>query len=390
MMRKCHLNTCPVGIATQDPVLRKKFKGKPEHVVNYLFMVAEQAREIMAELGFKSIIDMVGRADVLEANKAVQHWKSKGLDLSPMLVNASDARPDAGVTCTQKQDHGLEDILDRRLIEQAAPALTSGQAVEINEPVINTDRAVGTMLSFEIANHHGEAALPDDTIKINLKGSAGQTLGGYLSQGVTIELEGDANDYVGKGLSGGRIVIYPPKSSTFKAEDNIIAGNVALYGAVRGKAFFRGIGAERFCVRNSGATTCIEGVGDHACEYMTGGRAVILGSVGRNFAAGMSGGIAYVWDPTESLKINCNTQTVDLDPVDDEADIAELTAIITEHQACTDSTVAAHVLENLDTLLPQFVKVMPTDYKRVLAEQKRNDQNVADPRPEAELETVNG
>ncbi|MDE0840099.1 MAG: glutamate synthase-related protein, partial [Kiritimatiellae bacterium] len=254
MMRKCHLNTCPVGIATQDPVLRKKFKGKPEHVVNYLFMVAEHAREIMAELGFTSFLDMVGRADVLEANKGVQHWKSKGLDLSPMLINASDVRPEAGVTCTQVQDHGLEDILDRRLIKQAAPALTSGQAVEINEPVINTDRAVGTMLSFEIAKHHGEAALPDDTIKINLTGSAGQTLGGYLSQGVTIELEGDANDYVGKGLSGGRIVIYPPKSSTFTAEDNIIAGNVALYGAVRGKAFFRGIGAERFCVRNSGAT----------------------------------------------------------------------------------------------------------------------------------------
>ncbi|MFT7489710.1 MAG: glutamate synthase (NADPH/NADH) large chain [Candidatus Promineifilaceae bacterium] len=390
MMRKCHLNTCPVGIATQDPVLRKKFKGKPEHVVNYLFMVAEHAREIMAELGFTSILDMVGRADVLEANKAVQHWKSKGIDLSPMLINASEARPEAGVTCTQKQDHGLEDILDRRLIEQAAPALTSGQAVEINEPVINTDRAVGTMLSFEIANHHGEAALPDDTIKIKLTGSAGQTLGGFLSQGVTIELEGDANDYVGKGLSGGRIIIYPPKASTFKAEDNIIAGNVALYGAVRGKAFFRGIGAERFCVRNSGATTCIEGVGDHACEYMTGGRAVILGSVGRNFAAGMSGGIAYVWDPIDALKINCNTQTVDLDPVEDAADIAELIAIITEHHACTGSTVAAHVLENFDTLLPQFVKVMPTDYKRVLAEQKRHNQNVADPRPEAELETVNG
>ena len=390
MMRKCHLNTCPVGIATQDPVLRKKFEGKPEHVVNYLFLVAEHARELMATLGFRTLREMVGRADCLEADASVSHWKSKGIDLSPILINASVARPDVDVVCTISQDHGLDDIMDRKLITLAKSAIEKGEPVSIALPICNTDRAVGTMLSFEIANHQGEAALPDDTIQVRLNGSAGQTLGGFLSKGVTLELEGDANDYVGKGLSGGRIVIYPPASATFEPESNIIMGNVGFYGAISGKAFIRGMAAERFCVRNSGAVACVEGVGDHACEYMTGGRVVILGPFGRNLAAGMSGGVTYVWDKDGKLEDFCNTLTVDLDPLEAEEDIAELVSIIKEHQQCTGSTVANHILENFQVLKSQFVKVMPIDYKRVLADRMENDEEEDALLHEAQLETING
>ncbi|RMF94696.1 MAG: glutamate synthase subunit alpha, partial [Gammaproteobacteria bacterium] len=376
MMRKCHLNTCPVGIATQDPVLRKKFAGKPEHVVNYLFMVAEEARELMAQLGFRRIADMIGRSDVLDTSAAIGHWKADGLDLSPILAPAQKPHPNAEVRCTQEQDHGLELALDNRLIELARPAIERGEKVRIELEIVNTNRAVGTMLSNRIVNAWGERGLEPDTVHIRLEGSAGQSFGAFMCRGVTLELEGDANDYVGKGLSGGRIIVYPPKRSRFVAEENVIIGNVALYGATGGRAYFRGKAAERFCVRNSGAKAVVEGVGDHGCEYMTGGRAVILGPTGINFAAGMSGGIAYVWDQDGGFADRCNPGMVDLDPVEDDDDIAELRELIEQHLAFTGSEVAARVLEQWPDVLAQFVKVMPTDYKRVLAERRRHDEEM--------------
>ncbi len=372
MMRKCHLNTCPVGIATQDPELRKMFAGKPEHVVNYLFMVAEDARALMAELGFRTIDEMVGRVDCLDTNRAIQHWKSDGLDLTSLLSPIETPYPNADRYCTQGQDHGLEQSLDmRKLLDLAKPALESGTKVREELPIINTDRTVGTILSNEICKKYGADCLPEDTIHFKFTGSAGQSMGAFLARGVTLELEGDANDYIGKGLSGGKIIIYPPKNATFAPEDNILVGNVCLYGATSGQAFFRGRAAERFAVRNSGALTVIEGVGDHGCEYMTGGRVVILGPTGRNFAAGMSGGIAYVWAPDrERFRLDCNLGMVELERVDSEDNIAELKQLIELHQNHTDSTVAADVLDRWDETLPQFVKVMPTDYKRVLEEMK--------------------
>lgn len=379
MMRKCHLNTCPVGIATQDPELRKKFAGKPEHVVNYLFMVAEEARELMAELGFRTIDEMVGRVDCLETDAAIKHWKADGLDLTSLLAPIETPYPDAGRYCTQGQDHGLEYSLDiRELLDLAKPALEKGEKVRAELPIVNTDRTVGTILSNEICKKYGADCLPDDTIHFKFNGSAGQSLGAFLARGVTLEVEGDANDYIGKGLSGGRVVIYPPKVSTFKAEENILVGNVCLYGATSGQAFFRGRAAERFAVRNSGALTVIEGVGDHGCEYMTGGRVVILGPTGRNFAAGMSGGVAYVWAPDrEKFTLDCNLGLVGLEDVVEEEDILELKQLIELHQNYTDSTVAADVLDRWDETLPQFVKVMPTDYKRVLEERKAQQQEPA-------------
>ncbi|MEX2168009.1 MAG: glutamate synthase-related protein [Pirellulales bacterium] len=372
MMRKCHLNTCPVGIATQDPELRKKFAGKPEHVVNYLFMVAEEAREIMAQLGFRSILEMVGRADCLQTDHAIRHWKADGLDLTSLLAPAPKPRKDVGVYCTQPQDHGLDLSLDRRvLLNLAQPALERGEQVRADLPIINTNRTVGTILSHEIAKAWGEDCLADDTVHFKFTGSAGQSFGAFLAKGVTLELEGDANDYVGKGLSGGRIIVYPPGEATFAPEENILVGNVCLYGATSGQAFFRGRAAERFAVRNSGALTVIEGVGDHGCEYMTGGRVVILGPTGRNFAAGMSGGIAYVLAPDrDAFRVACNLGMVELEePVDDE-DMDELRELITLHHNYTGSNVAAEILDGWNEYLPQFVKVMPTDYKRVL-EQSR-------------------
>ena len=379
MMRKCHLNTCPVGIATQDPDLRKKFTGKPEHVVNYLFMVAEEARGIMAELGFRTIDEMVGRIDVLDAQQAIDHWKADGLDLTELLTAVESPYPDAGAYCTQGQDHGLEKSLDLTvLLDLAKPAIEDAKPVRAVVPIINTNRTVGTILSNEIAKKWGEAGLPDGTIHFDLKGHAGQSFGAFLSHGVTLQLEGDANDYVGKGLSGGRVIVYPPKTSTFAAEEQIIVGNVCLYGATRGEAFFRGRAAERFAVRNSGALAVIEGVGDHGCEYMTGGRVVILGPTGRNFAAGMSGGVAYVWaSDRDAFALNCNFGMVGLEDVTEPEDIDELRGLIEMHQRHTDSTVAADVLARWDECLPQFVKVMPTDYKRVLLEMKAKQQQVA-------------
>ena len=377
MMRKCHLNTCPVGVATQDPVLRKKFTGQPEHVVNYLFMVAEDARQVMAELGFRTIDEMVGRVDCLETNAAIQHWKADGLDLTELLSPIQKPHADVGTYCTKKQNHGLELSLDRTtLLDLAKPALEDGKPVRAELDIINTNRTVGTILSHEIAKRWGEECLPDGTIHFKLTGSAGQSFGAFLARGVTLELVGDANDYVGKGLSGGRLIIYPPAASSFAPEENIIIGNVALYGATGGEAFFRGRAAERFAVRNSGAHTVIEGVGDHGCEYMTGGRVVVLGPTGRNFAAGMSGGIAYVWDPREiwdareAFLANCNLGMVELEKVETEEDITELRELVEKHRDNTGSTVAADVIARWDEVLPQFVKVMPTDYKRVLQEAK--------------------
>ncbi|MFP6769412.1 MAG: glutamate synthase-related protein, partial [Planctomycetaceae bacterium] len=371
MMRKCHLNTCPVGIATQDPQLRKKFTGKPEHVVNYLFMVAEEARQIMASLGFKSINEMVGRVDALEVEDAVDHWKAREIDLSAILAPAVKPHESVDVYCTRDQEHGLEDVLDRRLIAECQVAINDGTAVQLELPIINTDRTTGTMLSHEVSKRWGPDGLPEDTIRIRLVGSAGQSLGGWLAPGISIELSGDANDYVGKGLSGGRLVVMPPEESRFAAEENIIVGNVALYGAVKGEAFFRGIAAERFCVRNSGAWAVIEGVGDHGCEYMTGGRAVILGPTGRNFAAGMSGGVAYVYDPHDLFLPQCNLEMVGLEAVEDEADELELRELIEKHQRYTGSTVAEMILSDWEQQLHHFHKVMPTDYKRALSEMAR-------------------
>jgi glutamate synthase (NADPH/NADH) large chain len=378
MMRKCHLNTCPVGIATQDPELREKFKGSPDHVVNYLFMVAEEARGIMAELGFRTINEMIGRVDCLETDEAIKHWKADGLDLTELLSPIELPNEDVGVYCTREQDHGLKHSLDmRKLLDLAKPALESGDEVDEELEIVNTDRTVGTILSHELVKKWGEQGLDDDTVHFKLHGSAGQSFGAFLARGITMELVGDANDYVGKGLSGGRLIIYPPKDSSFVAKDNIIVGNVVLYGATGGQAFFRGRAAERFCVRNSGAYTVIEGVGDHGCEYMTGGRVVILGPTGLNFAAGMSGGVAYIWDPEEKFLENCNLGMVELDKVEEQEDIDELRGLIESHRDNTESAVAAEVLNRWDVALPQFVKVMPTDYKRVLAERKEKELEVA-------------
>ncbi len=374
MMRKCHLNTCPVGIATQDPELRKKFSGKPEHVVNYLFMVAEEMREYMAQLGFRTVNEMIGRVDVLEADTAIDHWKMKGIDLTTILTPAPKPHEDAGMYCMIDQDHGLDAALDHKIIELAQPAIKKGDRVSINLPVVNINRVVGTMLSHELAKAHQGKPLPQDTVHIKLNGSAGQSLGAWLYEGVTIELEGDANDYVGKGLSGGRIVIYPPGNSTFVPEENILIGNTVLYGATSGEVFFRGVAAERFCVRNSGARAVVEGVGDHGCEYMTGGRVVVLGDTGRNFAAGMSGGIAYVWDRKGEFVAKCNPGMVELENMEAEEDIAELKELVDRHFKLTGSAVARAALEDWDKALSQFVKVMPTDYKRVLAEMKKQEE----------------
>ena len=374
MMRKCHLNTCPVGIATQDPELRAKFAGKPEHVVNYLFMVAEDARQIMASLGFASIDEMVGRTDCLKVDQAIKHWKSDGLDLTPILKPAKGPAPDTETHQTIPQDHGLEKSLDMQvLLPSCRKTIETGEPIELQLPIINTNRTVGTILSHHIAKKYGQTGLPTNTIHVKFRGSAGQSFGAFLARGVTLEIEGDANDYVGKGLSGGRIAIYPDRNAGFKPQDNIIIGNVCLYGATMGELFVRGRAAERFAVRNSGCSAVIEGVGDHGCEYMTGGRVVILGPTGRNFAAGMSGGVAYVLDDINALRIRTNLGTVELEPLVEPQDIAEVLALVTSHAELTKSTVAQELLQNWQASLSRFVKVIPTDYKRVLAEQAKEN-----------------
>ena len=375
MMRKCHLNTCPVGIATQDKELRKKFKGKPEHVVNYLFMVAKDLRMIMAELGFKTVNEMIGRVDCLETDIAIDHWKRNGLDFSGILQPAEKIFDNTEVYNTQSQDHGLEKALDNSLIAKCKNAIEKGAKVSFDSDIVNTNRTVGTMLSNEVAKVWETNDLPDDTIEINFNGSAGQSFSAWLVKGITFRLEGDANDYVGKGLSGGKLIIYPPKDSTFKAEENILLGNVALYGATGGEAYFRGIAAERFCVRNSGATVVVEGIGDHGCEYMTGGKAVILGPTGRNFGAGMSGGIAYIYDNEGVFSKKCNNETFEIEELieEDEKDLKDL---ISKHLDYTESDVASFILEDWNNQREKFIKVMPTDYKRVLNEMKNiNEQS---------------
>ncbi len=381
MMRKCHLNTCPVGVATQDPVLRRKFTGKPEHVINYLFMVAEEARQIMAQLGFRKMDDMIGRVDCLEPEDAIRHWKTDGLDLRPILAFARRPHDLVAVRRTIPQDHRLDRALDNtHLLKLTARGLIRGEAVKVTLPILNTHRTVGTILSHEVVKKWGEKGLPDDTIHIKFTGSAGQSFGAFLAGGITLELEGDANDYTGKGLSGGKLIVYPPAESTFAAEDNILVGNVVLYGATDGRAFFRGRAAERFCVRNSGAWAVIEGVGDHGCEYMTGGRAIILGPTGRNFAAGMSGGVAYVWDAAGDFATKCNLGTVELERVEAEEDIGELLEMIEMHQTYTGSRVAERVLDEWMTIIrEQFVKVMPIDYKRVLMDRRAHEEEEETP-----------
>ena len=375
MMRKCHLNTCPVGIATQDKELRKKFKGKPEHVVNYLFMVAKDLRMIMADLGFKTVNEMIGRVDCLETDIAIDHWKRNGLDFSKILQPAEKIFENTEVYNIKSQDHGLAKALDNKLIEKCKNAIESGEKVRLNSDIVNTNRTVGTMLSNEVAKVWEENNLPEDTIDINFKGSAGQSFAAWLVKGITFRLEGDANDYVGKGLSGGKLIIYPPKNSKFKAEENILLGNVALYGATSGEAYFRGIAAERFCVRNSGASVVVEGIGDHGCEYMTGGKAVILGATGRNFGAGMSGGIAYIYDKDKDFDKNCNKETFEIESLLEE-DLKDLKELITNHFNYTGSVVAEKIIESWDIEVERFIKVMPTDYKRVLNEMKlRKESN---------------
>jgi glutamate synthase (NADPH/NADH) large chain len=384
MLRNCHLNTCSVGIATQDPELRKKFDGKPEHLVSYFMFVAEEMREIMAQLGFRTVAEMIGRTDVLDYQDAQDHWKSKGMDLSRLLHRQESNDPNEPVYCDRLQDHGLEKALDHQLIAQAKPALDERTKVEIDLPIHNSNRTVGAMLSGKIAKAYGEDGLPDDTINIKLTGSAGQSFGAFLARGININLVGDTNDYMGKGMSGGRIVVCPHPESTFVPEENIIIGNVAMYGATGGEVFIRGMAGERFCVRNSGVKTVVEAVGDHGCEYMTGGVAVVLGPTGRNFGAGMSGGIAFVYDKEDCLGISFNDGMADMEAVTDPEDIALLKGLIEDHKKYTGSTPATEILGDWDAALKRFKKIMPRDYRRVLDERKRR----AEEGTERELEAV--
>ena len=401
MMRKCHLNTCPVGVATQDPVLRKRFTGQPEHVINYFFFVAEELREIMAKLGFRTLNEMTGRVDKLDMLHAIHHWKAKGVDLTRLLHQAQP-KPGVAIYNCETQNHNLQTALDHDLITAAAPAIESGQPVRLERKVRNVDRTVGAMLSGEVARRHGHAGLPEDTIVVRFEGTAGQSFGAFLARGVSLELTGDSNDYVGKGLSGGRVVVRQPKPTRREPTENIIVGNTVLYGAIAGEAYIEGVAGERFAVRNSGAVAVVEGTGDHGCEYMTGGVVAVLGLTGRNFAAGMSGGIAYVYDIDGKFESRCNMamvrlEKIDLNPPSDETDAPRqrsisvsdsgmgdplgfdalrLRILIERHLLHTGSARARHLLENWDTTLQRFVKVMPTDYAKALADLKREAAGV--------------
>ncbi|HJT72709.1 MAG TPA: glutamate synthase large subunit, partial [Chitinophaga sp.] len=374
MMRKCHLNTCPVGVATQDPELRKRFNGDAENVVNLFKFLVEEFREIMADLGYRTVTEMVGQVDNLQVRENVTHWKFKHLDLSPILYK-EPASEETGLFKQEEQDHGISEVLDWQLLKAAQPALEKKSRVFQQFPVKNTDRAIGTILSNEISKRYAGPGLPEDTIHYKFVGSAGQSFGAFNTKGVTLELEGEANDYFGKGLSGAKLILYPHAEAAFKAEENIIAGNVAFYGATSGEAYIRGKAGERFCVRNSGATIVAEGVGDHGCEYMTGGNAVILGETGRNFGAGMSGGIAYIYDVKNTFAGRCNKDMIDLDPLDQE-DVAQLHDLITKHHAYTNSTVAKFILKDWENQLRHFVKVFPKEYKAVLSAKKAQAQKV--------------
>jgi glutamate synthase (NADPH/NADH) large chain len=398
MMRKCHLNTCPVGVATQDPVLRKRFVGQPEHVINFFFFVAEEARELMAEMGFRTFAEMVGQMQMLDQRQVIEHWKAKGLDFS-RLFHKPSAPKNVHIHNCEAQDHKIHDILDRRLIAEARAALDRGAPVRIETTIKNTDRTAGAMLSGEIAKRYDHEGLPDGTIHVKLTGTAGQSFGAWLARGVTFELEGDANDYVGKGLSGGRIIVRPAADAGIVPEESIIVGNTVLYGAIEGECYFRGVAGERFAVRNSGAIAVIEGAGDHCCEYMTGGIVVVLGRTGRNFAAGMSGGIAYVLDEDGTFKTRCNMAMVDLEPMPDEEEVSarvyhhvhdlashgrvevledmtrhdaeRLHLLITRHASLTGSARAAEILADWPRYCPMFRKVMPLEYRRALAEMEK-------------------
>jgi glutamate synthase (NADPH/NADH) large chain/glutamate synthase (ferredoxin) len=375
MMRACHLNTCPVGIATQDPELRKRFAGTPEHVINYFHFVAEEVREILASLGLRTMDELIGRVDLLEAEAAVEHWKARGVDLSNILA-MPEVPPGTPLRRVRAQEPVLDDALDWELIERSRPAIDAGERVQIETPIRNVNRCVGGLLSSEIARRHGAEGLEEDSIQVVFRGSAGQSFGGWLAPGVSFTLWGDANDYTGKGLSGGVLAVRPEEGTTFVPEENVIIGNTVLYGATGGRTFFRGLAGERFAVRNSGACAVVEGVGDHGCEYMTGGRVVVLGPTGRNFAAGMSGGVAYVLDPDGTFEKRCNMSIVSFEEID-EADAIELRDLIAEHERRTGSTVAARVLADWDAMLPRFVKVMPNDYRRVLDAQARQLEQVS-------------
>jgi glutamate synthase (NADPH/NADH) large chain len=383
MMRKCHLNTCPVGVATQDPVLRRKFSGKPEYVVNYMFYIAEEARELMASLGIRKFDELIGRADLLDTSKGIEHWKAKGLDFS-RIFQMPKKPPQVAVFNCELQDHGLDKALDNRLIELAQPALERGEKVSIEMPIRNINRTVGTMLSHEVAKRYGHEGLAEDTIRVRFAGSAGQSFGAFLAHGVTLDLIGDTNDYCGKGLSGGRISVQPSPKFRGEPTENIITGNVVLYGAIAGEAYFRGVAGERFAVRNSGASAVVEGAGDHGCEYMTGGTVAVLGLTGRNFAAGMSGGIAYVLDADGGFVHRCNGAMVDLEPVPAEAeqqakgsrelwhlgqsDEAHLRRLIEAHLKYTGSKRAQQILEQWASYRQKFIKVFPKEYRRALGE----------------------
>jgi glutamate synthase (NADPH/NADH) large chain len=374
MMRKCHLNTCPVGVATQDPRLRCKFSGKPEYVVTFLRFLAQEFREQMAELGFRTVDEMVGRVDRLEMKPAIEHWKAKGVDLKALLFQPEN--PDnVPVRRVRAQEHAVAQQMDTELIRLAAPALERREPVSIDLPIRNIHRTVGATLSGEIVRRHGAKGFPDDTVQIRLTGSAGQSLGAFLAPGVTIRVEGDANDYVGKGLSGGKIIIVPPHEASFAPHENIIAGNVCVYGATSGELYLHGKAGERFAIRNSGARAVVEGVGDHGCEYMTGGVVVVLGSTGYNFAAGMSGGIAFVYDETELFELRCNLDMVDLETVWSTEDVTLLRGMIEKHYLYTGSARARMILDQWETRYPRFVKVMPVEYRKVLTRMKEIERN---------------
>ena len=382
MMRKCHLNTCPVGIATQDPELRKLFNGQPEDVINFFFFVAEEARSYMSKMGFKTFNEMIGQAQFLDTDEAVKHWKTKGMDFEKLFHKPEPWKGDT-LYRSQKQDHDIHEILDRKLVRESEKAINKFQPVQIKSEIKNTDRSVGAMLSGAIAKIHGHKGLADDTINIKLQGTAGQSFGVFLAKGISLNLEGEANDYVGKGISGGRIAIYPPSNSKIVPEENIIVGNTVLYGGITGECYFNGIAGERFAVRNSGATAVVEGSGDHCCEYMTGGIVVVLGKVGRNFGAGMSGGIAYVLDEDDKFKSLYNPEMIELETIRNTEDgkltdnylihdKERLEHLIKNHYRYTNSPKAKRILDNFESYLPKFIKVMPTEYKRVLIEMHSN------------------
>jgi len=372
-MRVCHLDTCPVGVATQNPELRKKYAGDPGHVVNYMKFIAQEMREYMAKLGFRTINEMIGRTDKLEMRQALDHWKAKGLNLDKVFTKPQ-VPEDYGTYHQIDQEHGLESSLDETVLSDICkPTIEKGEPVEAIIPIKNINRTVGTIVGSELTRRYGMDGLPEDTLKLHFNGSAGQSFGAFIPKSMTLILEGDSNDYIGKGLSGGKIIVYPPKKSTFKAEENIIIGNVAFYGATGGQAYIRGVAGERFCVRNSGVHTVVEGVGDHCCEYMTGGRVVILGSTGRNFAAGMSGGIAYIFDNNEDFESKCNKDMVSVEEIEDE-DHNTLREMIEKHLEYTNSEVAKDVLNTWSESAKKFKKVVPNDYKRMLQHIKAAEQ----------------